>query len=196
MKKTISRATFFGVAAGLLLGVTLSIGFGLGMAFQSTQLVSNNDQDPDYANRMYDEVVLKADSAANGKKIALATGELSRGIEGVFALDFLTGDLYCWVPADDGSGFIAVYKANVQTSLGLQKGKPADYVMTTGRMNFRTVGTGAVKASDSVVYIADGNSGKVVGYTCPIQKNVRGGQSGAMIPVLGVTTREASIERE
>lgn len=109
-------------------------------------------------------MVLKADSAARGKQMSMATGFVSEGVEGLFVLDHLSGRLQCWVINRRTGDIGGIYEASAAAALGGDKGGEMDYVMTTGQIDIQGV-RGSDKPAHSVCYVGDGNSGKVVGYT-------------------------------
>lgn len=120
------------------------------------------------------------DNASGGKSLSLATGHISvqDGVEGLYGLDHLTGDLFCWV-LNPGTGAVAsTFRTNVNSALGVDG--DADYVMVTGMMDFRIANTGGDTVSDSVVYVGDGNSGKAVGFVLRYDRQaINRGNSGA-----------------
>lgn len=108
-------------------------------------------------------IVLNADAAARGKQISLATGFVDDGVEGLFVLDHLSGNLQCWVMNRRSGEIGAVFTGSASAELGGEKGGAVDYVMTTGTVDF-IKGSGQAKPAGCVCYVADGNSGKVVGF--------------------------------
>ena len=58
------------------------------------------------------------------------------------------------------------FRANVVADLGVEQGKAPQYLMVTGAANFRTMG-GNILPAESVVYVADANTGRYVGYWLP-----------------------------
>lgn len=103
------------------------------------------------------------DSASGGKKVSLATGLIEDGTEGLFALDHETAVLYCWVLDPRNGNTIGQFTANVGTQMGLAPGGDLDFVMTTGALPFQGGRAANARPINSVVYVAEGNSGKVVG---------------------------------
>ena len=103
------------------------------------------------------------ESASGGKQLSLATGRIEDGIEGIFGVDHLTGDLFCWVLNPTTGELASTFRVNVATALGVDG--DADYVMCTGLMDFRGGRTGGDRISHSVVYVADGNTGNVAGFS-------------------------------
>ncbi len=99
------------------------------------------------------------ESASGGKQMSLATGRIEEGIEGVFALDHLTGDLFCWILNPRVGTLSRSQPLNVSQLLNVEG--EADYIMCTGILNIRAGRSGGARVGDSVVYVGDGNTGKV-----------------------------------
>ena len=88
------------VGAGFLAGLLVGVGMMVGTLYtvSQTDVVEAPAAQPAAnvpADFPYSE--LKAATAGNGKTLAMATGQIDDESEGLFVLDFLTGDLYCWV---------------------------------------------------------------------------------------------------
>jgi len=105
--------------------------------------------------------LLNASSTHGGTTMAIATGPIQDGVEGLFVLDFITGELNPRTGAMGGA-----FKANVVQDLGVEQGKQPQYLMVTGAANFRTQ-SGNIAPAESVVYVADANTGRYVGYWLP-----------------------------
>jgi hypothetical protein len=167
-----------GVAAGLLVAA----------AFMSGQVIGNGDssaRQPTLAEQLLGHTPLHASGATGGKSIAIATGMMDEGTEGVFILDFLTGDLQCWVINPRSGTFSSIFKINVIADLGIEQGKAPDYVMTTGTVDVR--GPTGNAMGRSFVYVADGNTGNVACYAVPWNRQAVA--SGA--PQVGALARVA-----
>jgi hypothetical protein len=132
---------------GLLVGVGLMIGTLVGVGHQ---------QPP---------VVLHATASHGGQTFAMATGPVDTDVEGLFMLDYLTGELQCRVIYPHRGGqFGGLYKHNVIADLGVQAGKKPDYVMVTGQASF-TRGGATNTPAGCVVYVADANTGHFAAYS-------------------------------
>ncbi len=147
-----------GLTLGLMLGLAVAVGVLLGTANQSGSEMS-------LAERFLSERALHASGATGGKSMALATGVIDEGTEGVFILDFLTGDLQCWVINPRVGQFTNLFKTNIIADLGVEQGKTPDYTMTAGVADFR--GPASNNFGRSVIYVADGNTGNVACYAVP-----------------------------
>ena len=108
-------------------------------------------------------LVLHADTASSGKQISMATGFIDDGVEGLFVLDHLTGNIQCVVINRRTGELNARFTGSATTALGADKGGSTDFVMATGRVDFNK-GSGQNRPAGCVCYVAEGNSGKFVGF--------------------------------
>jgi hypothetical protein len=123
-------------------------------------------------------------SAAAGSNMAVATGQVSDEAEGVFFLDFLTGDLQCLVYYPRQGAFGARYYTNVQAQIP-GSGKDAQYLMVTGNaVSSRT--SSNLKPANCLVYITDVNSGMFAAYTVPWSKTAESSSQAQGGPLLFV----------
>lgn len=103
---------------------------------------------------MFGERSLHASTAATGETFAMATGPIDSEVEGLYMLDFLTGDLQCVVLNYRSARFAALFRANVLADLGVEPAKKPKYLMTTGAINFPR-GATAARPGNSVVYVLE-----------------------------------------
>jgi hypothetical protein len=103
---------------------------------------------------------------------AMATGYCDESVEGVYFLDFLTGDLCALVVSKQNGHFNAFYTYNVTGDLGVAPGRTPRYVLTTGSADLRRTGGKQSNLSRSLVYVAELNSGKVAAYAIPWSASV------------------------
>jgi len=101
---------------------------------------------------------------------AIATGFVDEETEGIFFLDFLTGDLAASVinprAVQRGSGgLMAHFRYNILKDFDLQneKGKNPKFLMVTGSAGFFR-GSGRLQPAESVIYIASATTGQVCCY--------------------------------
>ena len=73
---------------------------------------------------VFPEIPLHATATDSGDTFAIATGYIADGIEGCFFLDFLTGDMQCWVINGRTGGQGGYFVQNVVADLGVD-GWPA-----------------------------------------------------------------------
>ncbi len=103
--------------------------------------------------------------SAGSKKVSMATGLIDEGVEGLFALDHQTGNLFCWVLNPRNGVTIGEFTTNVQATMGLAAGGDPDFSMVTGAMLFQGGRGNNERPINSVVYVSEGNSGKVAGFS-------------------------------
>ncbi len=104
-------------------------------------------------------------SATHGEEsFAVATGEVEMGLEAVFFLDMVTGELTGFVINPNTRKFTTAYKHNVLADMG-QLNKPR-FLMVTGTADLRQ-GAQAARIGRSIVYVAEMNSGKFLAYAVP-----------------------------
>jgi hypothetical protein len=114
---------------------------------------------------------LHASTAAMGESFAMATGSIDSDVEGLFLLDFVTGELQCIVLNYRSGKFNAIFRANVQADLGVDPAKRPKYLMTTGTINFPR-GASAARPGNSVVYVMDTASGNFCAYAIPWRREL------------------------
>lgn len=200
--RTLSKPLIAGFVLGLVFCTGIAIGLGVDwfngdsdrpMAdAATTNLAGQNFEVPSEMR----ELMLNASSAAGGKSMAMATGPVDDSLEAIFVLDFLTGELYCWVLGPSG-GWMAQYRTNVVAEFGgTDKERAPEYVMTTGFVQLR--GRSGNDPANTVCYVGDANSGKVCAFSFEWDRtSARSGreQSGLLVKIAEGVTRSASIER-
>jgi hypothetical protein len=143
------RSLGFGLGIGLSCLATLLVGFGLGRQQKPGNFV----------------MPLAASSADSSDSLAMATGQISEDADGVFFLDFNTGDLQCLVYYPRTGNFGAHFYTNVRKQLG-STGRNSKYVMVTGAMN-RPANSGGARPGNSLVYVTDVTTGLFAAYAVP-----------------------------
>lgn len=141
-----------GLAMGLLVGIGTMIGTP----------VTTPRSGP--ATLQMPETVLHATGSHGGDSLVMATGRMDAEVEGLFTLDFLTGDLQCFVINPQMGGIGAVFHHNIIGDLGVVQGKKPNYVMVTGQASIAR-GTSMATPARCVVYVADANTGRFAAYT-------------------------------
>lgn len=137
---------------------------------------------------------LMAAAAAASDTMAVATGPIGRDSEGIFFLDFITGDLQCLVYYPRAGGFGAHYFGNVLPHLG-GGGKNSKYLMVTGQALVSS-STGGARPAASLVYVTDTTTGMFATYAIPWDQTAESGgraQSGALIYVGGGPIRNFQL---
>jgi hypothetical protein len=166
------------LAAGLCMGLLFGVGMLVGALAATSYFAESRIEFP--------ETALHATASHGGNSLALATGSIDEESEGLFVLDYLTGDLQCWVLNSRTGTFLGQFKHNVVADLGIEKGKQPDYAMVTGTISPRGF-SGNVKPANSVLYVADCNSGNVAVYAVPWNRSA----AAAFAPQTGAMTRLA-----
>ena len=175
----------FGVSALMLLAAGFTAaGIGIGLSWNQT--------DSSGALPVY------ADNASRGDNISMATGFIEEDTEGLFVLDHQTGLLQCWLLNRQTGAIGGIFSANAGKALQIDKASNADFVMTTGRIDF--AGTqGNQRPGGSVCYVGDGNTGRVVGFGVQINVaalNARQQQAGELAVICQGVVREGSRLRD
>ena len=98
-------------------------------------------------------------------------------MEGLFILDFVTGELACAVLNSRTTKLGGVFKTNIIKDLGIEEAKKPAYLMTTGAATF--VGrTGNSQPARCIVYVCDQNTGNFGAYS--LAWNRTAAQKGVM----------------
>lgn len=157
----------------LLAGLSMGLLVGVGMMIGTLVAVRHAPTD----SLQFPETMLHATASHSGKSMAMATGTVDEEAEGVFILDYLTGDLQCWVLNPRTFQWGGMFKYNVINDLGVQQGKDPNYVMVTGQIQFRR-GAQAQMPAMCAVYVADANTGNFAAYSMLWNRTMAAG--GAM----------------
>lgn len=105
-------------------------------------------------------------SATHGiDKFAIATGSVDAGVEALYFLDFLTGDMRAAVINPKTGKFNAFYTRNIAADFG-GAGRNSGYLMVTGSVSMPR-GSNNFQYADSIVYVAEAGTGQVAAYTIP-----------------------------
>lgn len=136
---------------------------------------------------------LLAASAVTGDTMAVATGQVGRDSEGIFFLDFITGDLQCLVYYPRTGTFGAHYMTNVAQSLGA--GQNAKYLMITGEAIPQSQTAGA-RPGASLVYVTNTTTGMFASFAVPWNQTAEASgrvQSGALVYAGGGSIRNYQL---
>jgi hypothetical protein len=114
-------------------------------------------------------VPLHATATDKVDNFSMATGHVEDGVEGVYFLDHLTGELHAYVlgpAARGGFGIQCHYYRNVAKDF--DAGEKARYLMATGLDDLARAGRGsAIQPSRSIIYVAEVSTGVAIGYYLP-----------------------------
>jgi hypothetical protein len=97
---------------------------------------------------------------------ALATGQIDNGIEGVYFLDYLTGDLKGAVLNLNNGQFTTFYQYNVLKDLQVEGGKAPKFLMVTGIGQLRQRAN-QYQPGTAVIYVMEASSGTLAAYAVP-----------------------------
>jgi hypothetical protein len=136
---------------------------GIGMMIGAVHAVSG----PGSNQLLLPETLLHAEAATGCDTMAVATGAVGDDSEGLYTLDFITGELNCFVMYTQGGSakqWGGTFKTSVIPALGaVEKGKSPNYLLVTGRADFR--GTSAQQRPGySIAYVVDTNTGNFAAY--------------------------------
>ena len=142
------------------------------------------------------EQQLHAVATHGADNMALATGRIDEGVEGIFILDFITGDLTCQVLNPRSGTLGGLFRQNVVQDLGVEQGKQPKYLLVTGGLEIRQ-NISNIRPAKSLVYVADSNTGRYVAYMLPWNQqlaNAGGAQAAPMVAVGAGSARNAVVE--
>jgi len=150
------------VSLGLLMGLATGLAVHIGL---------DSRQSAEHPGLPLEELKLRASASHGSETFAMATGQVDDSGDAVMMLDYLTGDLTCFVLNPRSTKFNAMFHTNIWKELPPEKGKKASYVMCTGNWSPLKGGPSGARPADCVVYIADCNTGGFVAYSFPWQAN-------------------------
>jgi len=157
---------FFHVYGGGLVVASLSVmslasvavlGFWFGSQKTADNLLGRDD-------RSIPAEILRATATHGGANLAVATGPVSDDTDGIFFLDYITGDLQCWVYYPRVQQFGAKFRTNITQQLPAQKN--AEYLLVVGQTR-PAAGASNQRPGGCLVYVIDVKSGLFAAYTMP-----------------------------
>jgi hypothetical protein len=177
-----------------MLAIGLTIGLAMGGSVAVGVWIGQRSAAPTNLPGLAD-LHLKAMASHGSDTFAIATGPIDDDVEGLFTLDFLTGDLNCYVINPRNAAIGGWFSANVANVLKVEKGKKPSYLMATGTI--QVAGTaGGQRPAGSLCYVVDANSGDAVAFTFPWVKaatTVGAPQSTPMRPLGPWKTRNRDL---
>ena len=163
-----------------IIGLSVGAAFGLGVA--ATLLSLHLADQTQFVQ--FPEALLHATATESSQTLSIATGPVDESMEGLFLLDFLTGDLQCRVLNHRTGKFNAAFQANVMTDLGIDaQQKNPKYLMVTGASNFAR-GLAGSRMGNAVVYVVDGNTGRYVVYAVPWRRELQSAGRPQVAPLI------------
>lgn len=125
-------------------------------------------------------------TATHGESnFAIATGWVDEGVEALYFLDFLTGDLRAAVVSRRTGEFVAFFERNIQQDFAGSSKNPK-YLMVTGRARIPVRGVGNTEIGNSLIYVAEVASGEVAAYALPWNQTLSAkgqAQRGGFLPL-------------
>jgi hypothetical protein len=114
---------------------------------------------------IWPSVPLHASATHGLDKFAIATGLVDTGVEALYFLDYLTGDMRAAVINPKTGKFTSFFTRNIAADFG-GAGRTTGYLMVTGSADMPR-GTSKFQFARSIVYVADATTGQVAAYTIP-----------------------------
>lgn len=109
--------------------------------------------------------------------LAMCTVPLDNDLEGVFFLDFITGQLGGLVLNPTNGQFAGAYQHTVMGDLQVDASKNPRYTLLAGGAALRPAGV--QQFAPSVVYVAEATTGNIAAYAIPFNRsNLNMGRSG------------------
>jgi len=128
---------------------------------------------------------------------AIATGLVDDGMEALYFLDFLTGDLRGTIVNRRNAAFTSFFEYNILADFqGI--GDPPRFLMVTGLADLPQ-GRAGTQISKSLIYIAEASSGQVAAYVLPYNSTLHASgapQRGTFVKVASGSFRSAFVRDE
>jgi hypothetical protein len=109
---------------------------------------------------------LHASATDSGENFAIATGPLDERMEGIFCLDYLTGELRGAAINFRTGKFTGYFEGNVLADLNATEIKNPQFLMVTGGADFLRPG-GNIRQANTVVYVMETTGGWLAAYAIP-----------------------------
>lgn len=142
------------------------------------------------------EVPVFASATQGHDNFVIATGLVDDGVEALFFLDFLTGDLKATVVNERNRGFNAFFEYNIADDFNLSAVRNPKYLMVTGiARNLNTPGVGG-QVGDTVLYVVEATTGQLVAYVLPWNSGFQSAgktQRGTFIPLARTELRTTFV---
>jgi len=184
-RRTRGAWLIIGVFAAALLGGVLS---------QSAKSWLGTNEHP-LADGFFKAINAHATATNSNEALIICTGDIDTGIEGVFTLDPLTGELQGAVLDPRKAKFVARWKYP-SVAKDFEAAKNPKFLMVTGLGEIRQ-GPSA-RAAHCVLYVAEVTSGRVVAYGIPWDSSkaaTPGGYLGTVKPLDFFNARDVAVNR-
>jgi len=110
---------------------------------------------------------LHATATSSNEGFSICTGELEPGFEGIYFLDFQTGDLRAMFLNPRSNKFTSFYEYNVLADF--KDAKTPKFLMVSGHSPLLSQGN--ARPSTAIIYVVEINSGIVNAYVAPYPPN-------------------------
>jgi len=114
---------------------------------------------------LWPSIPLHATSTHGLDKFAIATGLVDDGVEALYFLDYLTGDMRAAVINTKTGRFNSFFTRNIAADFG-GAGRSTGYLLVTGFADMPR-GANNFQFAQSIVYVADVTTGSIAAYTIP-----------------------------
>lgn len=114
---------------------------------------------------LWPSIPLHATATHGLDKFAICTGLVDDGVEALYFLDYLTGDMRAAVINPKTGRFNSFFTRNIAADFG-GAGRSTGYLMITGFADMPR-GVSNFQFAQSIVYVADVTTGSVAAYTIP-----------------------------
>lgn len=128
---------------------------------------------------------------------AIATGLVDDGIEALYFLDYLTGDLRAAIVNRRNAQFTGFFRYNVLGDFAGIADSPK-FLMVTGQADIPR-GRGTSQIGKSLIYVAEASSGQVAAYALPFNSTLNAAgapQMGTFIRVAHGSFRDVYVRDE
>ena len=129
------------------------------------------------------QIELHASATQGVENFAIATGMIGNGVEGLYFLDFTTGDLKASVVNPKTGKFNSAFSHNILTDFGPIKNPK--FLVVTGEANMPR-GRAPFQYAQSIVYVAEVTTGQVMAYSVPwnsARQAAQQPQQGGFVPL-------------
>ncbi|MDX1945347.1 MAG: hypothetical protein SFU86_08060 [Pirellulaceae bacterium] len=153
------------VRSGLLVSLGLVAGLAIGGALAAGLYFGNRSS---AATAALDEVKLRASATHGAESFAIATGAIDEEVEGLFMLDYLTGDLQVFAINPRTGALGGWFKTNVTAALPPEKGKKPSFLLVTGQVDWSSAQiAGNTRPATVLCWVADENTGNFAAFSFP-----------------------------
>ncbi|MEO0531313.1 MAG: hypothetical protein AAF266_12175 [Planctomycetota bacterium] len=156
----------------------------------------SQDRTPDWPEGLsLPPLEAEATATAAHDNFVIATGWFDDETEGLFFLDFLTGDLKATVLNRRGAGFNAAYQYNIANDFAMGAVKNPKYLMVTGAARDLQGGAGG-RLARCVLYVVEATSGQLVAYGLPFNRSRQTAgkpQIGTFVPLAKASLRNEFV---